>query len=82
MKAHFWLPPDARVTIDTFYDRIHPDDRGPTRAAIERSIADGRAGYPTSTTGRPTRLPGPRGGCRPSAGRSTPRTAPRTASTG
>ncbi|QEG31319.1 Autoinducer 2 sensor kinase/phosphatase LuxQ [Gemmata obscuriglobus] len=44
VKAHFWLPPDARVTIDTFYDRIHPDDREPTRAAIERSIAD-RAGY-------------------------------------
>jgi PAS domain S-box-containing protein len=44
VKAHFWLPPDARVTIDTFYDRIHPDDRKPTRAAIERSIA-GRTGY-------------------------------------
>lgn len=40
VKAHFHLPPDARVTIDTFYDRIHPDDRGPTRAAIERSIAE------------------------------------------
>ena len=44
VKAHFHLPPDARVTIDTFYARIHPDDRGPTRAAIERSIAD-RTGY-------------------------------------
>ncbi|HVL12265.1 MAG TPA: PAS domain-containing protein, partial [Gemmata sp.] len=30
VKEHFHLPPDARVTIDTFYDRIHPDDRGPT----------------------------------------------------
>ncbi|WP_246522881.1 PAS domain S-box protein [Gemmata palustris] len=44
VKAHFWLPPDARVTIDTFYERIHPDDRGPTRAAIERSVAE-RTGY-------------------------------------
>ncbi|VTR92859.1 multi-sensor hybrid histidine kinase : Multi-sensor hybrid histidine kinase OS=Nitrosospira multiformis (strain ATCC 25196 / NCIMB 11849) GN=Nmul_A2207 PE=4 SV=1: Response_reg: PAS_9: PAS: PAS_3: PAS_3: PAS_3: PAS_4: PAS_9: GAF: HisKA: HATPase_c: Response_reg [Gemmata massiliana] len=44
VKAHFWLPPEARVTIDTFYDRIHPDDRGPTRAAIERSVAE-RTGY-------------------------------------
>jgi PAS domain S-box-containing protein len=43
VKAHFWLPPDAPVTIDTFYDRLHPDDRGPTRAAIEKSIA-GRGG--------------------------------------
>jgi PAS domain S-box-containing protein len=40
VKAHFHLPPDARVTIDTFYQRIHPDDREPTRRAIERSISD------------------------------------------
>ncbi len=40
VKAHFHLPPDAAVTIDTFYERIHPDDRGPTRTAIERSISD------------------------------------------
>src|SRR5581483_7452514 len=46
VKEHFWLPPNARVTIGTFYDRIHPDDREPTRAAIERSVAD-RAGYDT-----------------------------------
>jgi PAS domain S-box-containing protein len=39
VKEHFHLPPDARVTIDTFYARMHPDDRGPTRRAIERSIA-------------------------------------------
>ncbi|QDV37747.1 PAS domain S-box protein [Tautonia plasticadhaerens] len=44
VKSHFWLPPDARVTLGTFFDRIHPDDREPTRAAIERSIA-GREGY-------------------------------------
>lgn len=44
VKAHFWLSPDAHVTIETFYERIHSDDRGPTRAAIERSVAE-RAGY-------------------------------------
>lgn len=40
VKAHFHLPADARVTIDTFYDRIHPDDREMTRKAIEKSIVD------------------------------------------
>lgn len=40
VKEHFWLPPDAHVTIDTFYDRIHPDDRERTRLAIERSIRE------------------------------------------
>ena len=39
VKAHFHLPPDAVVTIQAFYDRIHPDDREPTRQAIERSVA-------------------------------------------
>src|SRR3954470_12230175 len=38
-KEHFWLPPDAVVTIDTFYERLHPDDRERTRSAIERSLA-------------------------------------------
>ncbi|MDB5297380.1 MAG: sensor hybrid histidine kinase [Phycisphaerales bacterium] len=44
VKAHFHLPADADVTIETFYARIHPDDRASTRAAIEASIA-GRASY-------------------------------------
>jgi PAS domain S-box-containing protein len=44
VKEHFHLPPDARVTIETFYDRIHPDDRAATRRAIEQSIKD-RSGY-------------------------------------
>ena len=38
VKEHFFLPSEARVTIDTFYERIHPEDRAPTRAAIEESI--------------------------------------------
>ncbi|WP_337177336.1 PAS domain S-box protein [Paludisphaera sp.] len=44
VKEHFWLGPDERVTIDTFYERIHPDDREPTRRAIEASV-DGRKPY-------------------------------------
>jgi signal transduction histidine kinase/CheY-like chemotaxis protein len=40
VKAHFFLPPDAKVTIDTFYERILPEDRALTRAAIEASIRD------------------------------------------
>ena len=39
VKAHFGLPPDADVTIETFFDRMHPDDREPTRLAIDGSIA-------------------------------------------
>ncbi|QDT75125.1 hybrid sensor histidine kinase/response regulator [Lacipirellula limnantheis] len=38
VKSHFHLPPDAEVTIDLFYDRLHPDDRQRTRQAIEASI--------------------------------------------
>jgi signal transduction histidine kinase/CheY-like chemotaxis protein/PAS domain-containing protein len=38
VKEHFHLPPSADVTIDTFYERLHPDDRERTRAAIARSI--------------------------------------------
>ena len=38
VKEHFHLPPDAQVTIDTFYERIHPDDRERTRQSIDGSI--------------------------------------------
>lgn len=40
VKEHFWLPPSARVTIDTFYERIHVEDRAGVRSAIDRSIAE------------------------------------------
>lgn len=40
-KEHFGLPPDAEVTIDTFYQRLHPDDREGTRQAIDQAIAHG-----------------------------------------
>lgn len=42
VKAHFGLPPDATVTIDTFYERMHPDDVATTRAAIDESVRGGR----------------------------------------
>jgi len=38
VKEHFHLPAEARVTIDTFYERIHPEDREPTREAIRQSV--------------------------------------------
>ena len=44
VKEHFGLPADHEVTIDTFFERLHPDDRERTRQAIEKSIAD-RADY-------------------------------------
>lgn len=40
VKEHFWLPPEAQVTIDLFYAIIHPDDREPTRRAMEVSISN------------------------------------------
>ncbi|MBA4017072.1 MAG: hypothetical protein C0483_07870 [Pirellula sp.] len=39
VKAHFHLPADAPITIDTFYERLHPEDRERTRAAIAESIS-------------------------------------------
>lgn len=44
VKEHFGLPADFDVTIDTFYERLHPDDRDRTRQAINKSIAQ-REGY-------------------------------------
>ncbi len=42
VKEHFGLPPEAEVTIHTFYERIHPEDRERTRKAIEDSIENHR----------------------------------------
>lgn len=41
VKDHFHLPPDATVTIDTFFERLHPDERESTQAAITESIEKG-----------------------------------------
>jgi PAS domain S-box-containing protein len=38
VREHFFLPSEAKVTIETFYERIHVEDRAATRAAIEASI--------------------------------------------
>ncbi len=40
VKEHFHLAPDAEVTIATFYERLHPEDRERTRAAIAKSIEE------------------------------------------
>lgn len=39
-KNHFWLSPDATITIDDFYRIIHPEDRENTRQAIDKSIQE------------------------------------------
>jgi PAS domain S-box-containing protein len=39
VKEHFWLPPEAEVSINTFYERLHPEDRERTREAITQSNA-------------------------------------------
>ncbi|MEO7716469.1 MAG: SpoIIE family protein phosphatase [Capsulimonas sp.] len=38
-KRHFFLPPDADIDFALFYLILHPDDREPTRVAIERAMA-------------------------------------------
>lgn len=37
-KEHFGLSPDTEVTIDLFYQGLHPDDRERTQFAIQQSI--------------------------------------------
>jgi|GEM_PF-1695929 len=39
-KEHFFLPPEAEVDFQLFYSLLHPDDREPTRLAIERAERD------------------------------------------
>ncbi len=39
-KQHFFLPIDARVTLELFYERIHPEDREATREAVDSSIVN------------------------------------------
>ena len=41
-KAHFWLPPEAEVTLERFFSILHPDDREPTRLAIEACLSQGQ----------------------------------------
>lgn len=44
VKEHFWLPAETAVTIDLFYERLHPQDRERTRLSIAESI-DRKRGY-------------------------------------
>ncbi len=37
-KAHFFLPPDAKIDFDLFYDRLHPDDRERARQAVNACV--------------------------------------------
>lgn len=39
-KRLFFIPLDAEPTIELFWSRIHPDDREPTRLAVEKAIRD------------------------------------------
>ncbi|MCE9604353.1 MAG: response regulator [Planctomycetia bacterium] len=41
-KRMFWLDPDAEVDIELFYSILHPDDREPTRQAVEACVYAGR----------------------------------------
>lgn len=36
--AMFGIPPGTPLTIESFYERVHPDDLEPTRAAINRTL--------------------------------------------
>jgi signal transduction histidine kinase/CheY-like chemotaxis protein len=39
---HFWLPPAKKVALETFYARLHPDDRDAVRDAITQTIDGGK----------------------------------------
>nr|GEU28281.1 two-component sensor histidine kinase bacteria, putative [Tanacetum cinerariifolium] len=39
-KEQFFLPQDAEIDFDLFYQRIHPDDRERTRQAVQASVHD------------------------------------------
>ncbi|TVM32240.1 CheR family methyltransferase [Oceanidesulfovibrio marinus] len=41
IKEHFWLSPDEEADLEFFFDRLHPDDREPTRLAIEEALETG-----------------------------------------
>lgn len=39
-RSLFFVPPEAEPTIELFWSRIHPDDREPTRVAVEKAIRE------------------------------------------
>ncbi len=46
VKRHFWLDPDADVTLEVFFERIHADDRERVRGEIEATLS-GSSAYET-----------------------------------
>ena len=44
MKELFFLPPEAEISFEVGIAHLHPDDREPTRRAVEEAIA-GRTSY-------------------------------------
>jgi two-component system CheB/CheR fusion protein len=57
-REHFGLPPRAAVTLAVFWERLHPEDLGPTREAMERAIATSGSYdvvYRTVAPGKPER---------------------------
>ncbi len=46
VKRHFWLDPEAEVTLEVFFERMHPDDRERVRGEMEVALA-GRSTYET-----------------------------------
>lgn len=64
----FWNAPDERLTLESFYARMHPDDRKEAAASIQRAV-DGPGDYETQY-----RLIGPGGEVRwvSAIGRSLP----------
>jgi PAS domain S-box-containing protein len=40
-REHFGLEPAGEITLDVFYECIHPDDRERVRLAVDRAINDG-----------------------------------------
>ncbi len=41
VKRHFWLDPEAEVTLDVFFERMHSDDRDRVRGEIEAALSGG-----------------------------------------
>ncbi|NJP08332.1 MAG: PAS domain-containing protein [Leptolyngbyaceae cyanobacterium RU_5_1] len=39
-KELFFVPPDVEPTIELFWSRLHPDDREPTRLAVEDALRE------------------------------------------
>lgn len=43
-KAMFGLPPDSKVSLDIFFEGLHPEDRDRVKQAMEQSLTPGYSG--------------------------------------